>query len=63
MQRKVVRAGVSQLVGPDADAILAAPSELLLDEKTYHRRARPTSVFWDGRAAGRIVNIFLAMIA
>jgi UDP-N-acetylglucosamine 2-epimerase (non-hydrolysing) len=59
---EAVEAGVSQLVGPDADAILAAASELLLDEKTYHRRARPTSVFGDGRAADRIVNILLEMM-
>ncbi len=56
---EAVEAGVSQLVGPDAGKIFSSAHELLTDEAAYGKRAKSTSVFGDGRAAERIVDILL----
>ena len=54
---EAVEAGVAQVVGPDADAIVQAAENLLGDAAAYRARAVPTDVFGDGRAAERIVTI------
>ena len=54
---EAVEAGVAQVVGPDADAIVQAAERLLGDAAAYRARAVPTDVFGDGRAAERIVTI------
>ena len=56
---EAVEAGVSQVVGPDADRIVEAVDRLLRDAVAYRRRAVPTRVFGDGHAAERIVTILL----
>jgi UDP-N-acetylglucosamine 2-epimerase (non-hydrolysing) len=54
-----VQAGVLQLVGTDADAIVTAASELLDDPRAHARMARAVNPFGDGHAAGRIVQALL----
>ena len=54
---EAVEAGVSQVTGPDADAIVAAAEHLLSDPAAYRTRAIPTDAFGDGHAAERIVTI------
>ncbi len=56
---EAVASGVSQLTGPDEDAIFAAASEMLGSEAAYRRRAVPSTVFGDGAAAGKIAGILL----
>jgi UDP-N-acetylglucosamine 2-epimerase len=56
---EAVEAGVAEMVGPDADRIVEAASRLLRDHEAWARRARPTSVFGDGRAAPRIAHVLL----
>jgi UDP-N-acetylglucosamine 2-epimerase (non-hydrolysing) len=52
-----VDAGTARLVGPDADAIVAAAVELLTDERAYNAMARIASPYGDGHAARRIVTL------
>src|SRR3989449_746773 len=56
---EAVEAGVSQVVGPDADRIVEAADRLLWDAGAYQGRAVATRVFGDGRAGERIVSIFV----
>jgi UDP-N-acetylglucosamine 2-epimerase (non-hydrolysing) len=56
---EAVNAGISQLVGPDHEKIFKTAHELLTNESAYRKRAVPTSVFGDGHAAERIVEILL----
>jgi UDP-N-acetylglucosamine 2-epimerase len=56
---EAVEAGVAELVGPDADRIVASATRLLRDPEAYARRARPTSAFGDGRAGARIADVLL----
>ena len=56
---EAVKAGVAQRVGPDAERIFEAARELLTDDAAYAKRAVPTPLFGDGRAAERIVEILL----
>ncbi len=56
---EAVSAGVSQLVGPEEDALVEAANQLLTDEDTYRRFARPTQAFGDGKAAERIAERLL----
>ena len=56
---EAVEAGVGELVGPDAEALFAAAARLLEDEAAHARRAIPTGVFGDGKAAPRIARILL----
>jgi UDP-N-acetylglucosamine 2-epimerase len=51
---EAVDAGVGELVGTDAGAIAGAAGRLLRDAALYARRAVPSTVFGDGRAAERI---------
>ena len=60
---EAVEAGVAEMVGPDADRIVAAASRLLDDASAYTRQARPTSAFGDGRAAPRIAEAVLRAFA
>src|SRR5262245_33628617 len=57
---EAVEAGVAEMVGPDADRIVAAATRLLGDREAYAARARPTSSFGDGRAAPRIAQVLLS---
>jgi UDP-N-acetylglucosamine 2-epimerase (non-hydrolysing) len=56
---EAVEAGVSELVGPDAERIHGAARRLLLDANAYKARAVGTDAFGDGKAAERIVRILL----
>jgi UDP-N-acetylglucosamine 2-epimerase (non-hydrolysing) len=56
---EAVDAGVGELVGTDASAIAEAAARLLRDGALYARRAVPSSVFGDGRAAERIAGVLL----
>ena len=56
---EAVEAGVAEMVGPDADRIVASATRLLRDPQVYARRARPTSAFGDGRAGARIADVLL----
>jgi UDP-N-acetylglucosamine 2-epimerase (non-hydrolysing) len=56
---EAVEAGVAEMVGPDAGRIFEAASRLLGDREAHARRARPTAVFGDGRAAARIAQVLL----
>ena len=56
---EAVEAGVAEMVGPDADRIVAAALRLLGDPEAHARRARPTSAFGDGRAGPRIAEALL----
>jgi len=47
------------MVGPEADALFAAAARLLEDDAAHARRAKPTAVFGDGKAAPRIARILL----
>jgi UDP-N-acetylglucosamine 2-epimerase (non-hydrolysing) len=53
---EAVEAGTAQLVGTDADAIVAGVSALLDDERRYADMQRAVNPFGDGRAAERIVQ-------
>jgi UDP-N-acetylglucosamine 2-epimerase len=46
-------------VGVEADAIAAAATRLLSEPDLYARRAVPSRVFGDGRAAERIASVLL----
>lgn len=53
---EAVTAGVTKLVGTQAEPIRAAAQELLDDPKAYAAMARKESPYGDGLAAGRIVQ-------
>ena len=59
---EAVEAGVAELVGPDAERIVEAATRLLTDEMAYARRAVPSPVFGDGRAARRIAEILIGRL-
>jgi UDP-N-acetylglucosamine 2-epimerase (non-hydrolysing) len=52
-------AGVSELVGPDADRIVMCARAILSDPEEHRRRAVPTDVYGDGHTAQRIVRLLL----
>ncbi len=54
-----VEAGVLKLVGSDPGIIVREASRLLDDADAYVEMARVTSLFGDGKAAGRIVEALL----
>ena len=54
-----VDAGVLRLVGSNTDGIVREASRLLDDPDAYAEMARVTSLFGDGKAAGRIVEALL----
>jgi UDP-N-acetylglucosamine 2-epimerase (non-hydrolysing) len=56
---EAVEAGAVRLVGVQADAIVAAASELLSRPEIHARMARVSNPYGDGRAAERIVAILL----
>lgn len=51
-----VDAGISTLVGTDANLIVEASSRLLNDAELYRSIARPSHVYGDGRASERILD-------
>ncbi len=57
---EAVTAGVTQLVGTQTDAIIAATQTLLDDPAAYSRMARFASPYGDGHAAARIAGILSA---
>lgn len=57
---EAVEAGVGEIVGTSADRIAEAATRLLRDPALYARRAVPSAVFGDGRAAERITAVLLA---
>ena len=57
---EAMHAGVAELVPMKRDAIILAATRLLTDAAAYARRARPSAVFGDGKAAERIVARLLA---
>jgi UDP-N-acetylglucosamine 2-epimerase len=52
-----VEAGIARLVGTNPDQIISWASRLLEDDTTYKRMARTTSLYGDGHAAVRIVDL------
>jgi UDP-N-acetylglucosamine 2-epimerase (non-hydrolysing) len=58
-RREAIEAGVAELVPPDAEQVFRRVTLLLTDAKAYRARARPTTVFGDGRAGERIVRLLL----
>src|SRR5262249_37615995 len=54
-----VEAGVTLLVGPNEEHIVAEASRLLTEPAHYARMAQGKSLYGDGHAARRIVNILL----
>lgn len=56
---EAIEAGVAELVPPDAEQVFRRVSRLLTDAKAYRARARPSTVFGDGRAAERIAQVLL----
>jgi len=56
---EVIEAGVGKLVGTDEDRIVQEVEHLLRNEEAYRSMARKGSIFGDGRAAERIVNILM----
>ena len=55
-----VEAGVLKLVGSDSGVIVREASRLLDNADAYAEMARVTSLFGDGKAAGRIVEAMLS---
>ncbi len=55
-------AGVGELVGLQAASIVAAATRLLVDDAEHARRARPSTVFGDGRAGERIARLLLGAV-
>lgn len=58
-RNEAIEAGVAELVPPDAEQVFRRVSLLLTDAQAYRARARPSTVFGDGRAAERIVQVLL----
>lgn len=56
---EALECGVGELVGPDAERIVAAAGRLLRDPAEHARRARPAAVFGDGHAGERIADLLL----
>ena len=56
---EVVKAGVAKLVGTDENRIVAEAEKLLHDRGAYQAMARARSLFGDGYAAERIVQLLL----
>jgi UDP-N-acetylglucosamine 2-epimerase (non-hydrolysing) len=56
---EAVDAGVAELVPPEAETVFRRIRALLTDAALYRARARASTVFGDGRAAERIVEILL----
>lgn len=54
-----VKAGVSKLVGPHAEAIVSHASKLLDDQKAYYNMAHTENPYGDGYASKRIVDALL----
>lgn len=54
---EAVDAGVTRLVGPHRERIVAAIEQLITDDAEYARMARGGSPYGDGQAAGRIAEI------
>jgi UDP-N-acetylglucosamine 2-epimerase (non-hydrolysing) len=54
-----VEAGVLRLVGSNKDRIVREAARLLDNPDAYTEMARTTSLFGDGKAAGRIVEALL----
>lgn len=57
---EAVSAGTARLVGPSADRIVQAATELLDDEQSYRRMTALQTPFGDGKAAVRIVDSLIA---
>jgi UDP-N-acetylglucosamine 2-epimerase (non-hydrolysing) len=57
---EAIAAGTARLVGPSADRIVTAATELLEDAVAYQRMAARNNPFGDGRAALRIADSLLA---
>lgn len=55
--------GSLELVGTDADRIVAAVARLFADPEQYARMARPAFPFGDGRASGRIADAIESWLA
>jgi UDP-N-acetylglucosamine 2-epimerase (non-hydrolysing) len=58
-----VAAGTAKLVGTDETVILTEASRLVEDTTTYSAMARRGSLYGDGRAAERIVDILRRYVA
>jgi UDP-N-acetylglucosamine 2-epimerase (non-hydrolysing) len=59
-RREAVDAGVAVLVGTDPKRIVEVASRVLDDPESSRRMSRPTTVFGDGSASGRILDALLA---
>jgi UDP-N-acetylglucosamine 2-epimerase (non-hydrolysing) len=57
-----VTAGTSELVGTDADRIVAAATRLLSDPAEYARRSQLRNPYGDGDAAVRIARVMEAAL-
>ncbi len=58
-----VEAGVALLVGTDEERIVAEASLLLSDGEAYRRMSQSRSLYGDGNAASRIVEILIERVA
>ena len=62
-RQEAVECGAVALVGAEKDAIVAAATRLLTDEKAYRQMQVEASPYGDGRAAARIVDWLLEELA
>ena len=56
---EAIQAGCAKLVGASQAVIVEEAAKLLNSRALYARMARPSSVFGDGRAAERIVEVLM----
>ncbi len=59
---EILTAGVARLVGTDRERIFSEVSRIMSDPVAYTTMTRASSVFGDGRAAKRIVDILLKTV-
>ncbi len=59
---EAMEAGVAELVGTDTDRVAEAALKILRDPEEWQRRAQPSEVFGDGRAAERIAESLLGIL-
>jgi UDP-N-acetylglucosamine 2-epimerase (non-hydrolysing) len=56
---EAVEAGVAKVIGPRADAIIREGEKLLRNRDEYRNMAKRISLYGDGKAAERIIKVFL----
>lgn len=56
---EAVEAGVAKIIGPRADAIIREGEKLLRNRDEYRNMAKRINLYGDGKAAERIIKVFL----